>query len=561
MNHSGRNPRLASQPLEWLRGFHKADSRPKGTHALVPVLLALVTIAPKSSSAALPPIEAVHVQGCSVEFLWTAQSEGLALDTTTTLQPNPAWSPVAPELREVGDFMVAQLPLDPTTAFFRLRCSATLSDFWERRAVWAPDAGRIGRDIAFHFPSILHEGADLAAFYIGSYSVADKAKMVTARAVSNDGVHWSKDGIAVDVAEPGQSWVFQSEASIYHQTGTAEGDGWTACPDRDAAGYLAFGPYTTQILPGSAIAEFRLMTKSQPPSGVAVVTLDVYDSTAKQIIAIRSLYDYDFGAVLTYQQIGLPFAAHAGHALEFRTYWHKVVAVKQDRVSVSTKRVPCWDDRMASFASVWRDGGKYYLVYEGAAESSEWPGDIGLATSQDGRQFTKSQTNPILRHNVTGWERVNIGTPSLFKEDGTWYLFYHAWDGVDCRLGVATGTSLTNLSKYASNPILSTSPSGWDSGTIGRRSRIFKEGGWYYMAYEGSTDRPFDAARWSTGLARSIDLLSWEKCGQNPIVPQTVAGFGYDGPELVRITGDLYLYVRVSDDAQWPTKRFKLVLR
>jgi len=89
-----------------------------------------------------------------------------------------------------------------------------------------------------------------------------------------------------------------------------------------------------------------------------------------------------------------------------------------------------------------------------------------------------------------------------------WYLFYHGFDGSKVRIGVASGTTLTNLAKYAGNPILTPDVGAWDSGTVGRRSSIVKEGGDYYFAYEGSTDYPFNTAKWSSGLARSTDLLT-----------------------------------------------------
>ena len=34
--------------------------------------------------------------------------------------------------------------------------------------------------------------------------------------------------------------------------------------------------------------------------------------------------------------------------------------------------------------------------------------------------------------------------------------------------------------------------------------------------------------------------------------------FGYDGPELIRIGGTWYLYVRMSFDPDAPTKRYRL---
>jgi len=111
------------------------------------------------------------------------------------------------------------------------------------------------------------------------------------------------------------------------------------------------------------------------------------------------------------------------------------------------------------------------------------------------------------------------------------------------QVGLATLQPGGGLVKHPANPILKTAPTGWDSGTVGRRSRILKEGAFYYMAYEGSTDAPFDKAQWSTGLARSVDLVAWEKAPANPVIP-VKNGFGNDGPELVAWNGQLILYVR-----------------
>ncbi len=221
---------------------------------------------------------------------------------------------------------------------------------------------------------------------------------------------------------------------------------------------------------------------------------------------------------------------------------------------------PPWDDRLTSFPGVWKDGDTWYLVYEGAGESAgSSPGDIGLATSQDGGNFVKHPKNPILRHNPTGWERANIGTPSLYKEKGIWYLFYHGYDANVCQIGVASGPSLTNLTRSASNPILpvSSNPAAWDFGTTGKRSSIVKEGPFYYFAFEGSTLPPFAQSKWSSSLARSTNLTSaWTRFPDNQMIAQTPGGMGYDGPELLRLNGTWYLYVRTPASNQ--TERFRL---
>lgn len=189
-----------------------------------------------------------------------------------------------------------------------------------------------------------------------------------------------------------------------------------------------------------------------------------------------------------------------------------------------------FDERIASFADVWRDtDGSWHLVYEGAGLTNAWPGDVGYATSSDGVRWTKRGI--ILKHSGSG-EKANNGTPSLFKVGGTWYLFYHGFDGTDVRVFGASGSSLTSLSRMnGGRPLVNTSNGGWDAGTVGKRS-VIKQGSYYWMVYEGSTDQPFDKARWSSGLARSRDLLTWEKWqgSGGPVLP-VLNGFGNDGPE------------------------------
>lgn len=236
--------------------------------------------------------------------------------------------------------------------------------------------------------------------------------------------------------------------------------------------------------------------------------------------------------------------------------------------TVVTKSPSGWDRRFAAFPGAAKVEGKWYLLYEGAGDS---PGDIGLATSGDGLIFSK-QATPILVHAKRqpkdpttlqlAWEQMNIGTPSIYVEKDKFYVFYHGFGKSpyggpdDCQLGLAIGTDLTRLKRATTNPILRTSKSGWDCGTIGKRS-IVKQDDYYYMVYEGSTDQPYDKAKWSSGLARSKSLTGpWEKFSKNPIIPVTKGGFGYDGPEWLQIADKLYLYCRAPGG---PTTRAALV--
>jgi predicted GH43/DUF377 family glycosyl hydrolase len=215
-----------------------------------------------------------------------------------------------------------------------------------------------------------------------------------------------------------------------------------------------------------------------------------------------------------------------------------------------------WDDRLASFPGIWKDGSTYYLVYEGADHSGAWTGSVGLATSTNGTSFTK-QGRILDGNQASNWESVNIGTPDLYKVGGTWYLTYHGYNGTDCQVGLATGSSLTGLSKYGSNPIIATTGSGPDSGTIGRRDVVYFNGN-YYMVYEISTDQPYGSAKWSHAYARSSDMTNWSKLSQNNLIPQTNNKFGNDGPCFLNLSGTWWIYYRWSDATNNFTRRSRL---
>lgn len=213
---------------------------------------------------------------------------------------------------------------------------------------------------------------------------------------------------------------------------------------------------------------------------------------------------------------------------------------------VLTPKPGTYYEQICSFPGVLKIESTYYMVFE--AKKLNATADIGLATSDDGIHW-KVTDEPILKHTGAGFERANIGTPSLYFAEGSFTLFYHAYDHNDCRLFAATGPSLFRLSRVnEGRPLLDTSKSGIDSGTIGKRSQVLAEGGYYYMAIEVSSDQTpekgYGGSNWSTMLVRSRSLTNgWEKLADT-ILPKTGSGFGFDGPELVRIKDSLRIFTR-----------------
>ena len=431
-----------------------------------------------------------------------------------------------------------------------------LEDLWEGRARFELDTatGPYGADYGFQFPSTVWDGDTLWAYYVSDFELEGWSHgSETALATSTDGISFVDKGVVL--AAGGAEATYGPEDTM-HAVGEAEEGGWSANTEAHEAGYLSYGPYVDTLPAGLLTVRFQLMVDDNTADDLPVVSLDVFDVSTQTILAQREVTRSEFDATWTYQGHELQYRQQGGHNMEFRVHWHDVSYVRLGEIVVGAGRAPFHDTRLASFPGVWKEGEDWTMVYEAADAEGDWSGDISLASSDDGWIWTKDEDNPILQNSSEGWDSVRIGRPSLWFEDGTWTLLYEGYDGEDVQIGIAQGPSLKELEREASNPVLQTAPGAWDSGSVGARD-LRKEGAWYYMAYEGSTDGPFDTASWSTGLARSTDLVGWERYEDNPLLPETGEGFGYDGPELIETPdGALHLYYRDEGNT---TKRATLV--
>ena len=208
-----------------------------------------------------------------------------------------------------------------------------------------------------------------------------------------------------------------------------------------------------------------------------------------------------------------------------------------------------WDCNGTYFAGVWLDDdGTFYCTYECKGKDGTKYGmfeNIALATSKDGINWEKHGVILYADRTKDSWQKVNIGTPDLYKVGDVWYLFFHGFDSTECRVGLAYGKDLFNLTVLV-EPIIDTEDDTLWSGTIGRRDLIYC-GGYYYMVYEISTDKKssggYAAASWTHMFARSRDLVNWE-ITDGPQLIQPTTGFGYDGPCWMVIGDKLYVYMR-----------------
>jgi len=171
-------------------------------------------------------------------------------------------------------------------------------------------------------------------------------------------------------------------------------------------------------------------------------------------------------------------------------------------------------------AIVWN--GDVYLFY--SAHNIHWksrnvPSSIGLAVSHDGIRFEKHARNPVV-FGTAPEALVFQNSVHLFfqRRNAGGYFEIHHCPSVD---GVIFSEQ---NARVVFRP--SAIPGAFDSYSIST-VRLWPEGDWFYMVY-GGCDRYYDYPG-AFGLARSKNLLDWERYPGNPIFKRGEAGTWDEG--------------------------------
>lgn len=221
-----------------------------------------------------------------------------------------------------------------------------------------------------------------------------------------------------------------------------------------------------------------------------------------------------------------------------------------------------WDELIRERGYILKEDGVYHLWYTGYQDRKDTELHLGYATSPDGIHFTRYRGNPIFtgnwtedmmvihdgdryvmvaegRHDIAHWmvsadmihwedkgdldiRKVDgskidpgpYGTPTLWKEDGRYYLFYERNDSA---IWLATSPDLSIWTNVQDDPVIDRGPEGYDRYGVAL-NQIVKYKGHYYGYYHG-TPEP-DWSLWNTNVAASTDLIHWTKYPNNPILEE-----------------------------------------
>ncbi len=105
----------------------------------------------------------------------------------------------------------------------------------------------------------------------------------------------------------------------------------------------------------------------------------------------------------------------------------------------------------------------------------------------------------------------------MFVKGGVWHLFYER-----CDRGVWLATTRDPVAgpwvNVQDDPVVAMGPGAYDQFAVAF-DQVFERDGVYYAYYHANAHNPWQPD-WTTNLARSADLIHWEKYPHNPLIDE-----------------------------------------
>ncbi|CAG0950585.1 hypothetical protein GPROT1_00060, partial [Gammaproteobacteria bacterium] len=256
-------------------------------------------------------------------------------------------------------------------------------------------------------------GAVLASYVYdqGSNAIGQRTSMTD----PSGGTSWAYDTRGRMIGERksiGAPQMLEAEGpGMGHLVGAAQGGAWVS--PASGSGYLTYGPYQAPTAIGpDQVASFRLAIDTASGANDAIARVEVYDYTAYQQIAMRTVYRREFvGGLSNFSDFALTFdtTGRSGHALEYRVYWFGSAILAHD------KTLLYWGPYTTGYA---------YDAMDRVTAITYPTGEVVQQTYNNATQLSSlSGTNPYvsgLTYNALGQIRqMNLG-----NGDSTSYAYY-----------------------------------------------------------------------------------------------------------------------------------------
>jgi predicted GH43/DUF377 family glycosyl hydrolase len=166
-----------------------------------------------------------------------------------------------------------------------------------------------------------------------------------------------------------------------------------------------------------------------------------------------------------------------------------------------------WEDGFIEGPSVLKDGAIYKMWYAGYS-LTDGKVQIGYATSTDGINWIKYANNPVLSTSSIGWDMIYVQDPHVIKVGNSYHMWYGGADQNDNfgqQTGYASSEDGINWTKSTSNPILvSGAVNEWDA-NLASFGSVLIDNGIVKMWYTGKDVDPLPANSsdyyWEIGYA------------------------------------------------------------
>jgi hypothetical protein len=174
--------------------------------------------------------------------------------------------------------------------------------------------------------------------------------------------------------------------------------------------------------------------------------------------------------------------------------------------------------------------GTYYMAAEGVNDIAHF------LTSTDGIRWYREGDLDIRKVNGSAISSGAYGTPTLWVEEGKWYLFYERED-----LGIWLAVSMDQKmwTNVQDDPVIIRGPEAYDEEAVAL-DQIIKYQGRYYAYYHASPDKNWQT--WNSNVAVSEDLIHWVKYSKNPIAAPDSLHKDISSPILVNDGRQYRLY-------------------